>query len=297
MTTRPTPRADERTVRIGGAPVRVADDQPTFWDRVDAGTWEPGSLAALRPHLGTGITFLDMGAWVGPLTLFAAALGSPVLAVEADPAALGQLRRNLDANPDLARLVTTVPRAIAPEAGTVRMGARRKPGDSMSSALLAGTSATAWDAEAITPAELADLAGAAPLLVKLDIEGGEYRLLPQLVPILVRASAALVSFHPGVLAESGERDTEGVTRAALEGLAGWVSYAVRDGGAVRQDLDARELARPPYSRYPDTWLFLPECSGPDLLSRGNAKAHSTFGTAPARPVVRRALQTDVAAPG
>ena len=76
MSEAPSPR--ER--RIGGAKLRIADDQPTFWDRVEAGTWEPGTLAALAPHLGPETTFLDLGAWVGPLTLLAASRGARVLA-------------------------------------------------------------------------------------------------------------------------------------------------------------------------------------------------------------------------
>jgi predicted nicotinamide N-methyase len=107
--------------------IQVDDDQPTFWDRVEAGAWEPGTLLALQPLLGPGVLFLDIGAWVGPLSLFAAGMGARVIAVEADPRAEVQLRRNLAANPDFAHRVTVMARAAAPipgRSGWERAGSR-----------------------------------------------------------------------------------------------------------------------------------------------------------------------------
>ena len=49
-----------RRVSIAGHTVAVDDDKPTFWDRVERGTWEPGTLATLVPLLGPGVTFLDV---------------------------------------------------------------------------------------------------------------------------------------------------------------------------------------------------------------------------------------------
>ena len=99
-------------VRIGGRTIRVADEQPTFWERVAGGRWEPGTLAAIDRLVDRRTTFLDLGAWVGPTTLYAAAVARRVIAVEADPAALDQLQRNLAVNPDLAQRIEVVPRAI-----------------------------------------------------------------------------------------------------------------------------------------------------------------------------------------
>lgn len=243
-----------RERRIGGRRLVVADDQPTFWDRVEAGRWEPATLAVYDRCVGPGTCVLDLGAWVGPLALYAAALGADVVAVEADPAALEQLRRNLAANPDLAVRITVIDRAVAPAAGSVRLGARRKPGDSMSSALLAGADA-AWDAPAVTPPELmASIGPAERLFVKLDIEGGEYALLPALARAIDRPGAQLlVSLHPAILAETGEADPAGRALAALAAFAGWDAVAVGPGSTAaawptRETLvahDAWLLSRPP----------------------------------------------------
>ena len=230
--------------------VRVADDQPTFWDRVAAGEWEPGTLATLRRLLGPGTLFLDLGAWVGPLTLLAARARARVLAVEADPAAFGQLVRNLVVNPDLAAAVTPLLRAVAPGPGLVRLGARRKPGDSMSSVLLAG-SAESWDAVAITPDELAThLRPGERLVAKLDIEGGEYDVLPTVARLIDRPGASLlVSLHPAFLAEAGELNPAARALAALAPFAAWDSYAVGRSGPKRAKIGPKALARH------ETWLL------------------------------------------
>lgn len=243
-----------RAVKMGGRIVHVADDQPTFWDRVEAGRWEPGTLAVLDALLDARTTFVDLGAWVGPTTLHAAARARRVLAVEADPSALDQLRRNLAVNPDLAARVGVVPKAIHPVSGPVALGAKRKPGDSMSSVLLA-SGAGAWTVEAVTPPELAtELADDERIVVKLDIEGGEYGLMPHLGPILTARTAALVvSFHPRMLRQTSVRTA---LRAALRPLAGFSARPVTAGGAGRRSL-APTLARWGLRRGlgGDEWVF------------------------------------------
>jgi FkbM family methyltransferase len=211
-----------RAVRMGNRVIRVADEQPTFWDRVEAGRWEPETLAAIDRLVDADTTFLDLGAWVGPTALYAAGVARRVIAVEADPAALDQLRRNLEVNPDLARRIEVVPRAVHAHEGNVTMGARRKPGDSMSSLLLAGAGRT-WKAATITPTELAGMIAADErLVIKIDIEGAEYDLLPALEPLLKRAHAVLISFHPKILAAVGDAgESARKTRAALAALAGF----------------------------------------------------------------------------
>jgi FkbM family methyltransferase len=209
-----------RIVKVREAVLGVADDQPTFWDKVESGLWEPETLALIEDQITPGTTFLDLGAWVGPTALYAAARGARVIALEADPVALAQLRRNLAVNPVLARRIEVLARAVHATEGRVTFGARRKPGDSMSSVLVAPGAVT-WVAEAITPAALAALVGAEErLFIKIDIEG----------------CRVLLSLHPAILAtvlpNAAQRET--MTRRALEAFAGFNAHALA----------------------PDQWLFV-----------------------------------------
>jgi FkbM family methyltransferase len=223
----PAPSRDGwRETHLRGRRLVVTDDKPTFWDRAAAGAWEPELLAVLEAQVSPGAVFLDIGAWVGPTALFAALLGAEVVAVEADPAAADRLAANLAANPGLAPHVRVLRRAASARPGRIRLGAARKPGDSMSSVLHAAREAS-WEAEAATPADLfaaAQEAGPGPLVVKIDIEGGEYDLLPALAAALPgRTRALIAAFHPALLREAG-RDGESIaraTRACFVGLAGW----------------------------------------------------------------------------
>jgi FkbM family methyltransferase len=245
-----------RKVKLGDAVVTVADDQPTFWDRVEAGRWESGTLAVMRARVDPSTVFIDLGAWVGPTALYAAALGARVIAVEADPVALDQLRRNLGANPALARRVDIVPRAVNATPEPVTLGARRKPGDSMSSTVLADAPVR-WRAAAITPAELgAMVRDGERRFVKIDIEGGEYALLPRLGPLLdAPDSAVLVSFHPKILAAMRPQPSEqtAATAAALKPLAEFEAFAVTASGAAAAIPDAGAIAA---REQPDAWLFV-----------------------------------------
>lgn len=247
-----------RKARLGRATIAVADDQPTFWDHVEAGGWEPATLALYEREVGPGSLVLDLGAWIGPLALYAAALGARVVAVEADPAALDQLGRNLAVNPDLAARITVIPRAVASGAGPVRLGARRKPGDSMSSVLLTDTprdtpadTRASWTAEAVMPGELVALAQPGErLFAKLDIEGGEYALLPALAPVLDRPGVRLlISLHPAILAEAGVPDPTARALAALRPFERWRAEPVGRHGSHPCPLSAASLA------VCDTWIL------------------------------------------
>jgi FkbM family methyltransferase len=212
-----------RRVRIAGHEIVVTDDKPTFWAKAEAGDWESETLDAIAGLCRPGVAFLDIGAWVGPTTLFAAACGAAVTAVEADPRALELLRANVAANPGLSSRIAILAGAAAPQAGTIRIAAPRKPGDSMTSVLVSGSSHV-FDVPALTPA---DLLAAVPqdrtgLVVKIDIEGAEYGLLPALGPVLPGdTEALLVAFHPSLLAQAGRQPDEiaAATDACFAALA------------------------------------------------------------------------------
>ena len=252
-----------RQVKLAGYTIQVSDSKPTFWARVCANAWEPGALAAIAAHVRPETWFLDLGAWVGPTTLLAARLGARCIAVEADPQALRELRGNLACNAALAARVSVVDRAVSPTSAPVTLAARRKPGDSMSSALLAEQTdarRVRWRVEAITPAQLAaSVPAEAPLFIKLDIEGGEFALLPHMAPLLRRRgpTRVLASFHPGVLRETGvpEDDIRARTALALAPFAGWRGAEIDPLAGREGDGAPPDAALIANGQQSDSWMF------------------------------------------
>ncbi|MCR9222074.1 MAG: FkbM family methyltransferase [Alphaproteobacteria bacterium] len=236
-----------RTIRRGAAVFRVALPEKLdrdYWAKVADERWEPETFrlfdAALGQAPGAGPggpprRLVDIGAWIGPTALYAAALGASVDAFEPDPVALGKLRANLALNPDLAARIAVHPVALAPaEAaakGTVEL-ATEEAGNSMSG--LFRDAPERLTVAAATP----DAAGLPALfetadLVKLDIEGGEFALLPALAPLLAASRPVLhLSLHARFLPEArlGAAERGRLQRAALAALPDYAhAYQARRG--------------------------------------------------------------------
>lgn len=182
---------------IGPARFVVTDDNAAFWPRVAQGHWEPATFRAIGQHLTPETTVLDFGAWIGPITLFAASQARHVFSFEPDPEAARQLRANIACNPSLEPKISVIEKAVWPESGTIRLGAKGAQGDSMSSVHHKGSGIT-WEIQTITPEEIAALLpDKGAVFLKIDVEGAEYDIVPQLSRLVQRPDlAALVSFHP-----------------------------------------------------------------------------------------------------
>jgi FkbM family methyltransferase len=215
-----------RQVTVAGRHFAVADDKPSFWDKAEAGLWEPELLAELARLTGPGTVFLDIGGWVGPTSLYAAACGADVVALEPDPAAARQFRANCAANPDLAPHITLIEAALTADGAGGAFGSPRKQGDSMGSLLLAGQGTSQWQAAGISPQALtARLPTGRPLTIKIDIEGGEYLLGSALKALsALQPQAVLIGFHPALMLSANKNDEGQLEKAtndifaAFEGL-------------------------------------------------------------------------------
>lgn len=149
--------------------------------------YEPLGVAAMR-RLVPGDVFLDIGAYAGLYALLASRRVGPaglVLAFEADPRSAAELRHNVAIN--AAANVRVVEVAVSDRAGRVRLAARSATNLASTSTLVSAATSVEADARPLLDVlhehGVASVAGA-----KLDIEGGEFRVLSR---FLADAPAAL----------------------------------------------------------------------------------------------------------
>jgi FkbM family methyltransferase len=181
-------------------------DYEYFWPQVNGGGWEPDTYQVFDENIDNETLVIDIGAWIGPTALYSAQLAKKCIAFEPDPIAFPRLKENVDLNKAApwGENITVYDKAISPEKGEISFGSQQGGGDSMSSVLFA-ESATSWIVEAIT---LEDVFAehSAPdqkIFLKIDIEGGEFDLVPEIKKQLADPRVtAYISLHPHFLRRS-----------------------------------------------------------------------------------------------
>lgn len=177
---------------MAGQSVEVEDEggYPGFWTLLASGKWEPETLRALDVLVGPGTHYLDIGTWIGPTALYAAARGAVVHAFEPDPEALKGLDRHLEINPHLAKKVTVHRYALGAQAGTLPLTST-KLGNSESTLRRGRGESVHVDVRRFEDEVAKDFFRSAGV-VKIDIEGGEYPLLPAIARMLERQHMILI---------------------------------------------------------------------------------------------------------
>jgi FkbM family methyltransferase len=163
------------------------DAPDDFWSRLWP-SWEEYTLDVVDRFARENATLVDVGAWIGPVSLWAARRG-PVLAVEPDPVAFGYLCGNVAKN--APEDVETIDVAVTVATMPVGLRERGEYGNSMSYVSPLG-------GEVVQGHVFRDLLD--PLdsvsLVKMDIEGGECDVLEHAAPYCAeRGIPLLVSMH------------------------------------------------------------------------------------------------------
>ena len=215
---------------LGGERFRVDPYHSRFWRKAGAGHWEPETFDILKRHLSPDRDYLDIGAWIGPTVLFGARHARRVVALEPDPTAFRALTWNIELNG--IENVAALPVALADQVGITRMaGMRGERGDSTTSLLnpggAAGSDVMTLDWDTFSAAEdLSDVA-----LVKIDVEGAEFDLIPRMADWLARVRPALLlSTHAPYL--PAPRRQAGMA-ALADALAPYERWTTMDGLVLR----------------------------------------------------------------
>ncbi len=237
-------------VTMGQQRLHCDPNHISFWSKVSRGTWEPQTFAALDGLLAADTVYCDIGAWIGPTVLHAAGRCARVYCLEPDRIAYMYLLQNLRLN----HLDNVLPfnMALAAEDGLKRMASPRgKPGDSMTSLLLPGGGGS-QEVLCLAWRTWLSLAGNPKLsCLKMDIEGGEFALLPTMADYLQHNRPALyLSLHPHLLPQS----------ARFEAMASVAELLIHYGhctDAAGQRRDLSWLLSEQAVQHAGSYLFLP----------------------------------------
>ena len=191
-----------RTVTRGGFTWEVdgPESHASFWDEWESGNWECDTLEIVKSFVKPGTTFIDVGAWIGPVSLWAHELGADyVVALEPDEVALSYLYDNLAQNCSGPENIAVFPGALSDHTG-VDFLAPREGWGSTRSHLATADEPDSEEVLCITIEDLwvaFDLDDADVSLVKMDIEGAESVVLETVAPFLAERKIPLVvSMHP-----------------------------------------------------------------------------------------------------
>ncbi|WP_170581039.1 FkbM family methyltransferase [Ruegeria arenilitoris] len=221
---------------LNGEVFRLDPYHSKFWRKASSGAWEPETFAVLDQHLSPDRDYLDIGAWIGPTVLYGARKARHVWCFEPDPTAFRHLAWNLDLN-DI-RNVSAFGVALSDRFGVARMASiRGERGDSTSSLLHDGAHGT--DALTIAWHQFAtatDLTGIS--LVKMDIEGAEFAVLPTLADWLREQKPALyLSLHAPLLDENNRAER-------VEALLATLSFYSNMHDEAGQPISTQDLLGP-----------------------------------------------------
>jgi FkbM family methyltransferase len=237
-----------------------------FWQQYDRGAWEPDTQTVFKRFIDRQHSYIDIGAWIGSTLLLGGQLARCAYGIEPDPIAYAELAENIALNPQLASSVRLYRLCISPTSGQQPFGSQAEGGDSMSS-LLFLDGRTRWTVEGVTFVEFVERNGIDDCnFIKIDIEGGEYRVVPTMVEYLKRYRPTIhLSLHPCFLGDLEARSLKDRVNRSILRLTCTIKLLTQ--------LRFYKYCYDPLSRYPSELL-------PTRLSR----VHCSFAKLNWKPV-------------
>jgi FkbM family methyltransferase len=173
-----------------------------FWNNFH--NWETDTFRIFQRFLSSKHSYLDIGAWIGPTVLYGAQIAKHVYALEPDPVAYQELIKNININPGFASKITCIKAALEKKPGLTKLYKRSELGDSSSSVIPTRSEKDYCTVSATTIEGLTKNYNIKDInFIKMDIEGGEYFIIPSISKYLQKNRPTLfLSLHPPFLQEA-----------------------------------------------------------------------------------------------
>ena len=175
-------------------------DRIDFWKKFEVNKWENETIQIIEKYVTKETFFIDIGAWIGPITLYASKFASKIIAFEPDPVAHGILKKNvqLNANSDFYKKIKLNKLAISGKDQDSIDLYSSEFGNSGTSAILDGN----LDKISVDTISLSEVINKfnlkkEKLFIKIDVEGYEYELLKNNMDLIKNLNCNIFfSFHP-----------------------------------------------------------------------------------------------------
>lgn len=190
---------------LQGIPFRMDPYHLDFWQLAESGRWEPETFAIFDRYLNQDSVYCDMGAWIGPTVLYAARKCKLAYAFEPDPVAYRFLRWNIELNKQTN--ISSFCVALARENSIRKMATfGKKLGNTVASLLSTNADSESVDVLTLTWDAFVEMARPGRIdFMKIDIEGGEFDLIPSMKNYLSQHKPVIyLSTHAPYL-EAGKR--------------------------------------------------------------------------------------------
>ncbi len=168
-----------------------------YWKDISNGKWEPESFVIIDTFLRPENIMIDMGCWIGPLTLYAASKGISVHSIDPDHVAIKDLKENIALNSHLNN-ISVYELGISDNDGIEALYARTNFGYSSSSLLNRTRDRLSVSIPTTTFNKFIENNGINKIdFIKIDIEGGEWKVLPSISETLrnLKFPTLYISFH------------------------------------------------------------------------------------------------------
>jgi FkbM family methyltransferase len=192
-------------IQLYGTNYKFQPEDRKFWRKVAAGNWEPHTFRILNSFLDRSSVYVDLGAWIGPTVIFAAARCRQVYCFEPDPFAYEHLLANLRLNE--IDNVTSFHGAIYTRNGSIRLGNPEGSFGNSETSIISDTS-EGITSPCLTFDHARELFSMGAIdLIKIDIEGAEFELLPNMESYLDTDKPSLyLSTHAPLFDKADRRE-------------------------------------------------------------------------------------------
>ena len=175
-----------KTINKNGHEIKVNYQvKQYFWELYEDNTWEPETFMIFDKYINKDSVYLDVGAWIGPTVLYGAQRAKKVIALEPDKQAFGYLEDNISYNPRIQNKITAINAALTAKTGPQTI--YTADANSSSSLMNPHNYTHSYTIKGISLLDIYKKYHLEKIdFIKIDIEGFEYELIPDLITQLTQ---------------------------------------------------------------------------------------------------------------